>query len=185
MSIIYKCIHSAYICEEKVRNTIEDYSQFKGFHAFVVSVRLILFCIIWVLTMGKHHFWLLPNLTEDVGFLESFRPLYKHESKIKDSSSGKEKPTKSSKKSSKGSSRVAVKEKDKSSDREESGSEQEEFEMIDSGDVEDGEEDGEDQENEESQGDVGEDGDHGEEEDYGPEEEEEEEEEQNGSAEGD
>ena len=43
------------------------------------SVRLILFCIIWVFTLGKHHFWLLPNLTEDVGFFDSFKPLYKHD----------------------------------------------------------------------------------------------------------
>ncbi len=40
---------------------------------------MILFCIIWGVTFGKHHFWLLPNLTEDVGFFDSFRPLYKHE----------------------------------------------------------------------------------------------------------
>jgi translocation protein SEC62 len=26
--------------------------------------------------MGKVSFWLLPNLTEDVGFFESFRPIY-------------------------------------------------------------------------------------------------------------
>ena len=31
--------------------------------------------------MGKHHFWFLPNLTEDVGFFDSFRPLYKHDIK--------------------------------------------------------------------------------------------------------
>lgn len=29
-----------------------------------------------LLTFGKLHFWLLPNLTEDVGFFESFWPLY-------------------------------------------------------------------------------------------------------------
>lgn len=28
--------------------------------------------------MGRHHFWLLPNLTEDCGFLESFKPFYSH-----------------------------------------------------------------------------------------------------------
>lgn len=42
-----------------------------------------------MLTLGKHHFWLLPNLTEDVGFFDSFRPLYKHDvvSKTDDSKS--------------------------------------------------------------------------------------------------
>jgi len=42
-------------------------------------IRLVVFCIIWGLTFGRHHLWLLPNLTEDVGFLASFWPLYKYE----------------------------------------------------------------------------------------------------------
>lgn len=29
--------------------------------------------------MGKHKLWLLPNLTEDCGFFESFRPWYTYE----------------------------------------------------------------------------------------------------------
>ncbi|GAB1607336.1 translocation protein SEC62-like [Argonauta hians] len=62
-----------------------------GFLAFILIlffVRLILFCAIWICTLGKHHFWFLPNLNEDVGFIDSFRPLYKHETyapKSKDS----------------------------------------------------------------------------------------------------
>ena len=39
-------------------------------------MRYILFAMIWLVTMGKIQFWLLPNLTEDVGFIESFIPLY-------------------------------------------------------------------------------------------------------------
>lgn len=39
-------------------------------------LRLIIFCLIWMLTLGKHHLWILPNLTEDVGFFASFWPLY-------------------------------------------------------------------------------------------------------------
>lgn len=39
-------------------------------------VRHIIFFIVWALTIGKIHFWLLPNLTEDVGIWESFVPLY-------------------------------------------------------------------------------------------------------------
>ena len=38
--------------------------------------KYIIFAGVWVLTMGKIKFWLLPNLTEDVGFIESFIPLY-------------------------------------------------------------------------------------------------------------
>jgi len=39
-------------------------------------IKYIIFAMIWFLTMGKIKFWLLPNLTEDVGFIESFIPLY-------------------------------------------------------------------------------------------------------------
>jgi translocation protein SEC62 len=39
-------------------------------------IKYIIFAGVWLLTMGKIRFWLLPNLTEDVGFLESFIPLY-------------------------------------------------------------------------------------------------------------
>ncbi|CAF4354460.1 unnamed protein product [Rotaria sp. Silwood2] len=38
--------------------------------------KYIIFAGVWLLTMGKIKFWLLPNLTEDVGFIESFIPLY-------------------------------------------------------------------------------------------------------------
>ncbi|XP_044253739.1 translocation protein SEC62 [Tribolium madens] len=44
-------------------------------------IRLIIFCLIWTFTMGKHHLWILPNLTEDVGFFASFWPLYTYEYK--------------------------------------------------------------------------------------------------------
>ena len=56
-----------------------------------VAVQRVLFAVVWVTTFGKHHFWLLPNLTEDVGFFESFKPFYKHDvcsSKDKDKASG-------------------------------------------------------------------------------------------------
>lgn len=43
------------------------------------TVRYVFFAIVWVCTWGKHHFWLLPNLTEECGFFESFVPLYTHE----------------------------------------------------------------------------------------------------------
>uniref|UniRef100_A0A8C9VTP2 Translocation protein SEC62 n=1 Tax=Scleropages formosus TaxID=113540 RepID=A0A8C9VTP2_SCLFO len=46
-----------------------------------LTARCILFLIIWVVTGGRHHFWFLPNLTADVGFIDSFRPLYTHEYK--------------------------------------------------------------------------------------------------------
>lgn len=47
---------------------------------FIIALtilRLIIFCLIWIITLGKHHLWLFPNLTEDVGFFASFWPLYK------------------------------------------------------------------------------------------------------------
>ena len=45
----------------------------------VVVVRAILFALVWLVTFGKHKFWLFPNLTEDCGVIESFIPFYTHE----------------------------------------------------------------------------------------------------------
>ena len=42
----------------------------------MLAVRVIVFSIVWLVTWGKLSFWLLPNLTEDVGFFDSFRPAY-------------------------------------------------------------------------------------------------------------
>lgn len=39
-------------------------------------LRHVVFFILWTITFGKVHLWILPNLTEDVGFFESFWPLY-------------------------------------------------------------------------------------------------------------
>jgi translocation protein SEC62 len=53
-----------------------------GFLFFIIALavlRFIVFCLVWAITFGKHHFWLLPNLTEDVGFFASFWPLYQHD----------------------------------------------------------------------------------------------------------
>ncbi|KAL1488875.1 hypothetical protein ABEB36_014669 [Hypothenemus hampei] len=73
---------------------------------FLVSIilmavlRLILFCLIWLVTFGKHHLWILPNLTEDVGFFASFWPLYKYEYRgpgaLADKKKGKRKKSKNS-----------------------------------------------------------------------------------------
>jgi translocation protein SEC62 len=55
-----------------------------GFLFFIIGLavlRFIVFVLIWCLTLGRHHFWMLPNLTEDVGFFASFWPLYLHEYK--------------------------------------------------------------------------------------------------------
>ncbi|CAI6343191.1 unnamed protein product [Macrosiphum euphorbiae] len=50
-----------------------------GFLIFIIVLailRLVLFSLLWILTTGKLHFWLFPNLTEDVGFFASFWPIY-------------------------------------------------------------------------------------------------------------
>ncbi|CAF1064469.1 unnamed protein product [Adineta ricciae] len=39
-------------------------------------LKYIIFALIWLVTMGNIRFWFLPNLTEDVGFFESFVPFY-------------------------------------------------------------------------------------------------------------
>nr|XP_056705877.1 translocation protein SEC62 [Euleptes europaea] len=74
-----------------------------GAGCFVASIlllavaRCILFLIIWVITGGRHHFWFLPNLTADVGFIDSFRPLYTHEYKGPKAHSKKEEKSESKK----------------------------------------------------------------------------------------
>lgn len=42
----------------------------------IFIIRAIIFVIIWSITMGKISFWLFPNLNEDLGVIESFKPLY-------------------------------------------------------------------------------------------------------------
>ncbi|XP_017891844.2 translocation protein SEC62-like isoform X2 [Ceratina calcarata] len=53
-----------------------------GFLIFILAlaiIRLIVFCLLWVPTLGRCHLWLFPNLTADVGFFASFWPLYQYE----------------------------------------------------------------------------------------------------------
>ncbi|XP_037075543.1 translocation protein SEC62-like [Pollicipes pollicipes] len=55
-----------------------------GFLVFILAlsvIRVVVFALVWLVTMGKHHLWLLPNLTEDVSFFASFWPLYQYEYK--------------------------------------------------------------------------------------------------------
>ncbi|CAD5211076.1 unnamed protein product [Bursaphelenchus okinawaensis] len=52
------------------------------FFAVILGIgiaRTILFGIIYACTLGRHHFWFLPNLLADVGFFESFQPVYTYE----------------------------------------------------------------------------------------------------------
>ncbi|XP_016979096.1 translocation protein SEC62 isoform X2 [Drosophila rhopaloa] len=71
-----------------------------GFLVFILAltvVRLIVFTIVWALTGGKLHFWIFPNLTEDVGFFASFWPLYEsnYNSEANSSSAKTDKKSKS------------------------------------------------------------------------------------------
>jgi len=109
---------------------------FVGFILSLVVIRLILFCCIWVLTIGHHHFWLLPNLTEDVGFFDSFKPLYHHE-KVKAEES---KPSEGKKKKKKKDDKETAGKKDKSSDKDEK-EDSDEFEVIKKEDIEENEKD--------------------------------------------
>ena len=38
--------------------------------------KYIFYACVWIVTLGRVHLWLFPNLTEDVGFFESFVPVY-------------------------------------------------------------------------------------------------------------
>lgn len=45
----------------------------------IALARTILFALIWLFSLGRHYLWVLPNLTEDCGFFESFQPFYTYE----------------------------------------------------------------------------------------------------------
>ena len=50
-----------------------------GFLLVIMGIgvlKYLLFALLFALSAGKLSFWLFPNLTEDVGFLESFMPVY-------------------------------------------------------------------------------------------------------------
>lgn len=51
-------------------------ATFLGAILAIALLKYVIFGLIWACTFGKVQFWLFPNLTEDVGFLESFAPLY-------------------------------------------------------------------------------------------------------------
>ncbi|CAK9298915.1 unnamed protein product [Gordionus sp. m RMFG-2023] len=51
---------------------------FLGVILFLALMRYVIFGAVWTMTLGTHHVWFLPNLLEDVGFVESFIPLYTH-----------------------------------------------------------------------------------------------------------
>ena len=47
------------------------------------AVRIVIFAVVWLVTWGSVHFTILPNLYEDVGFWDSFKPIYTVEYKSK------------------------------------------------------------------------------------------------------
>ena len=50
-----------------------------GFLLLIMGIgvlKYLLFALLFALSAGKLSFWLFPNLTEDVGFIESFMPIY-------------------------------------------------------------------------------------------------------------
>ena len=50
-----------------------------GFLVFIIGLgvlKYVVFALLFVLSAGKLRLWIFPNLTEDVGFFESFWPLY-------------------------------------------------------------------------------------------------------------
>ena len=65
-------------------------ATFLGAILAVAAIKYVLFGLVWLCTIGKVHFWLFPNLTEDVGFLESFVPMYKCDCGAKDKTQGQD-----------------------------------------------------------------------------------------------
>ncbi|OQR76552.1 translocation protein SEC62 isoform 1 [Tropilaelaps mercedesae] len=129
---------------------------FLGVILALAVIRRILFVIIFIASFGKHRLWILPNLTEDCGFFESFVPLYSYEycgegvqteqtgadsggksqsakKKTPSVSVARDKDSKDDKAaSSAGSESVAAASKDERT----TGSEESEFEILDGGDGE-------------------------------------------------
>lgn len=117
------------------------------------TARCILFLIIWVVTGGRHHFWFLPNLTADVGFIDSFRPLYTHEYKGPRASSKKSSGEKAESKSSDNSKPQKSDSEDKSdSEKKEGEDEDEEEEDVKETETERRNSDTEDSERREDEG---------------------------------
>merc|ERR1712223_1283687 len=60
------------------------------------ALKYLVFALLFALSAGKLRFWLFPNLTEDVGFIESFMPVYdftytgKSDPKYEDSDDGED-----------------------------------------------------------------------------------------------
>lgn len=50
---------------------------FLGSIVALAVVKYIIFACLWILTLGTIELWIFPNLTEDVGFIESFIPVYR------------------------------------------------------------------------------------------------------------
>ena len=62
-------------------------ASFLGAILSLAVIKYIVFAAVWLITLGSIRFWLFPNLTEDVGFIESFIPVYKLDSPTNTSSS--------------------------------------------------------------------------------------------------
>ncbi|XP_014671713.1 PREDICTED: translocation protein SEC62-like [Priapulus caudatus] len=54
-------------------------ASFVGSIIALAIFRVALFGFVWLVTLGRHYFWLFPNLLEDVGFFDSFKPFYHYE----------------------------------------------------------------------------------------------------------
>lgn len=76
-------------------------ASFLGAILGLAGLKYVLFALVWLFTFGKVYFWLFPNLTEDVGFIESFIPVYKCNCGSSIEEDGKKKSSKDSSSSSK------------------------------------------------------------------------------------
>merc|ERR1712242_497823 len=51
-------------------------AAFLVFIIVLAIIKYIIYVLLFIFTAGKLKFWIFPNLTEDVGFFESFMPVY-------------------------------------------------------------------------------------------------------------
>jgi len=72
---------------------------FVGAILVLAVLRYVIYGFLWLCTMGKLNFWMLPNLTAECGFFESFVPFYEYEMKGEKSKKSKRRGSSSDEKS--------------------------------------------------------------------------------------
>jgi len=112
-------------------------AAFLVFIIVLAIIKYILFAFLFIVSRGKLFFWIFPNLTEDVGFFESFWPIYTYtytgeKTEELEESESEEESEDDQKGEGKGEEAARDGDKEGSDSGESRGSAEKDFEMIDS-----------------------------------------------------